>query len=187
MNDNLKKQISYIDDLNELSDIISKSTELKESIFSYSKKPYDTLFFGERGKTSMGFDKKGDTIYLLGDYTGNEIDNSSTIEIALDAAELGLLASAHTIQEKGLFIGLIESSSLNQLGFDITSLSEIDEKEFLFNDKTNSILVSVKASKESEFVDYMFNNGVEVTLLGHVTKGELRMDDFSFGYIEDFL
>jgi hypothetical protein len=187
MNDNLKKQISYIDDLNELSDIISQSTELKESIFSYAKEPFDSIFSGDKGKASVGFHEKGDTIYLLGDYSGREKDNSSTLEIALDAADQGLLASAHLIQGKGLFIGLIESSALNKLGFDITSISEIEEKEFLFNDKNSSILVSVKAAKESEFVDYMFNNGVEVTLLGHVTKGELRMDDFSFGFIEDFI
>jgi hypothetical protein len=28
---------------------------------------------------------------------------------------------------------------------------------------------------------------LEITLLGHVTKGELRIDDKSFGYIADYI
>jgi len=29
----------------------------------------------------------------------------------------------------------------------------------------------------------MFNQGISLTLLGHVTKGELRVDDESYGHI----
>jgi phosphoribosylformylglycinamidine synthase len=36
-------------------------------------------------------------------------------------------------------------------------------------------------------VDFLFNEDVPITLLGHVTKGELRMDDLSFGYINDYI
>ena len=40
---------------------------------------------------------------------------------------------------------------------------------------------------ETDTVDFFFNNSIPLTLLGHVTKGELRMDDTSFGYISDFI
>ncbi len=135
----------------------------------------------------MNFKKKGDTIYLLGDYKGGEDDNSSTVEVVLDAIENELISSAHTLEKGGLFCGLIECCAVNKLGFDITSDSEISEKEFLFNDNNHSILVSVTSATEGKFVDYIYTNGLEITLLGHVTKGELRVDDLSFGYIEDYL
>jgi hypothetical protein len=187
MNENFKKQIAQTENLREIAEIISQSTELHESISGYSKEPYDEIFGKGVHKLTMKFGKKGDTIYLLGDYKGKEDDNSSTIEVVLDAIEQGLLASAHTLDRAGLFAGLIESCAIKKLGFDITSDSEMPEKEFLFNDKNQAILVSVTADKEGKFVDYIYNNGLEITLLGHVTKGELRMDDLSFGYINEYL
>ena len=41
--------------------------------------------------------------------------------------------------------------------------------------------------RNGDFVDFLFNEDIPVTLLGHVTKGELRLDDESFGYIEDYI
>lgn len=187
MNDNFKKQIIEIDNIKEIAQILSMSTELRESINKYKNEPYDTTFAAGKGRVSMNFNEKGDTIYLLGDYTGKEIDNSADIEIALDASENDLLCSAHTLCNKGLFSALIEACSVNKLGFDITSDSEISEKDFLFNDKNPAILISVSADQEDEFVEFIYKNGIKITLLGHVTKGELRMDDTSFGFISDYI
>ena len=187
MNDNFKKQIIEIDDLKEIAHILSMSTELRESISEYTNDPYHTTFAAGKGKVPMNFNKKGDTIYLLGDYTGKELDNSADIEIALDAAENKLICSAHILCEKGLLYALIEACSVNKLGFDITSDSEISEKEFLFNDKNPAILISVSTEKEGNFIDFIYKNGIKITLLGHVTKGELRMDDTSFGFISEYI
>jgi phosphoribosylformylglycinamidine synthase len=63
----------------------------------------------------------------------------------------------------------------------------MSEKDFLFDDRNPAILVSVDGNQEDKFVDYMFNNGVRLTLLGHVTKGEMRLDDLSFGFINSFI
>ena len=186
MNDNFKKQISEITDLNEIAEIISLSTELRESVSEYIQNPYNPLFITNKHKTPVNFSKKGDTIYLLGDYTGNEEDNSSTMEVILDAIDNDLIRSINSIGKGGLFVSLIESCSVKKLGFDITSDSELCEKDFLFSDNNNSVLVSVSSEKEGKFVDFFYNNGVKITLLGHVTKGELRMDDISFGYISEF-
>lgn len=187
MNDNFKKQIADIDDLKEVAQILSLSTELRESISEYENNPYDTLFASGKGKVNMNFKKKGDTIYLLGDYTGKDLDNSAAIEITLDAIENEMLSSSHTLHCCGLFSGLIEACSVKRLGFDITSDSEMNEKEFLFSDKNPAILVSVSSEQEGKFVDYIYKNGIKITLLGHVTKGELRMDDTSFGFIADYI
>ena len=187
MNENFKKQIADIEDLAQIAEIISDSTELKERISAFRKKPYDDLLCREGHMVGMHFKKKGDTIYLIGDYKGHEEDSSSTIEVLMDAVENKFLESAISVGESGLFHALIEACSIKKLGFDITSDSELCEKEFLFGDKSNAVLISVCSEKESGFVDYIYNNGVEIMLLGHITKGELRMDDLSFGYIDDFV
>jgi len=187
MNDNFKIQISNTEDIVEISELLSESTELLESVSKYKKQPYDPQFSKDGHKVPMNFDKKGDTIYILGEYQEEEEDNSSLIEILYDAIENKLLASAHPLMNKGLFYGLVEACSIKNLGFDITPDSEMDDKEFLFNDVNSAILVSVTAEQEGKFVDYIYNNGVRLTLLGHVTKGEMRLDDLSFGFINNYL
>ncbi|MFA6335360.1 MAG: hypothetical protein WCX48_07370 [Bacteroidales bacterium] len=187
MNDNFKKQISNIEDLVEISGILSKSTELHADISKYIKNPFDLQFSKDGQKVRINFSKKGDTIYLLGEYKEGEDDNSSAIEILYDAIENNLVTSAHSILKSGLFCGLIEACAIKKLGFDITGDAEMSDKEFLFNDNNASILISVSSEKEGKLVDFIFNNGIKLTLLGHVTKGEMRLDDLSFGYIEDFL
>jgi hypothetical protein len=187
MNDNFKKQISNIEDLVEISDILTESTELQASISKYIKHPHDPHFSKDGHKIPVNFEKKGDTIYLLGDYKDEEGDNSSVIEILYDAIDNKLVTSAHSLNGTGLFCGLIEACSIKKLGFDITGDAEVSDKEFLFSDRNASILLSVNAENEGKLVDFIFNNGIKLTLLGHVTKGELRMDDLSFGYIEDYL
>ena len=189
MNENFRKQISNIEDLVEISEILSESTVLLESISKYMKHPFDPQFSKDGHHIPMNFDKKGDTIYLLGEYhdRDEEADNSSNIEILYDAIEHKLVTSAHQLKGKGLFCGLVEACAVKKLGFDITSDSEMPEKDFLFDDRNPAILVSVDGNQEDKFVDYMFNNGVRLTLLGHVTKGEMRLDDLSFGFINSFI
>ena len=48
---------------------------------------------------------------------------------------------------------------------------------------------SGKLDSESakETVDFLYDNDIPVTLLGHVTKGELRLDELVFGHITDYL
>jgi len=187
MNENFKKQIADIEDLVQITEIVSNSTELKERISVFKKRPYDDLLCRESHIIGMHFQNKGDTIYLLGDYRGREEDNSSTVEVVMDAIEKKLIVSALSVGNQGLFYALIEACAIKNLGFDITSDSELCEKEFLFGEMNNAILISVDGDNESEFVDYIYNNGVNIMLLGHITKGELRLDDLSFGYIDDLI
>lgn len=125
------------------------------------------------------FEMKGDTIYL--------ISNSEAIKFLNGSIENDFISCLHNISSKGIFDSLVECCRENKLGFDITSDSEIDEETFLHGKTKYKAIVAVDEDQEDDFVDYMYNQGVEVTLLGHVTKGELRMDDKSFGYISDYM
>ncbi|HBS87878.1 MAG TPA: phosphoribosylformylglycinamidine synthase subunit PurL [Bacteroidales bacterium] len=158
-------------------------------------------------QTSLAFKKKGDMIFLVG-RSANDISSSEylvswhkvkespvpqfdldfeyKIQKAIkDVIRKGLLESAHDVSDGGLFITLVESSIHNNLGFDITSDAEIRLDAFLFGEAQSRIVVSVDPEKEGPFIDYMLDNNIPFSTLGHVTKGQLRVDDLSYGFIED--
>lgn len=136
---------------------------------------------------SMAFDCKGDTIYLVGKIEDEEAVDPHILNVLVKAIEKCLVSSAHYISSNGLFLSLLESCAPNALGFDITSDAEVEDKEFLFGKSKYIAIVTVNDEQENDFVDFLFNNKVPVTLLGHVTRGELRLDDLSFGHITDYI
>ena len=157
---------------------------------------------------SLDFKGKSDLIYLIGksynDISSSEYlasfhnyKKSSTPPFNLEK-ELQLqyiikelirnqkIESAHDISDGGLFITLLESAMPNNVGFDITTDSEIREDAFLFGESPSRVVVSVRETQEDEFLDILNQSKVPFTLLGHVTKGELRIDEQSFGNIDEF-
>ena len=158
--------------------------------------------------TSLAFKGKSDLIYMLGTCANNissseylvsyhRIKESSTPNFDLDMeAELqntltkliraGVVESAHDVADGGAFITLLESSMVNDLGFDITTSSEIREDAFLFGESPSRVIVSVREVKEDRFLDLLKNSCLPFSLLGHVSKGEIRIDDKSFGEISEY-
>ena len=124
------------------------------------------------------FESKGDTLYLVSD--------SKAIKFLNGSIENDFISSLHQINEKGIFDSLIECCKPNKLGFDITSDSEYEEEEFLHGKTKYKAIVAVEEDQEEDFANYMFNQGVSIILLGHVTKGELRVDDESYGFISEY-
>ena len=158
-------------------------------------------------QTTLAFNQKGDMIYLLGKssndiasseylYSYHGIKNSPApqfdlnfevelVEIIQNLASLNLVNSMHDVSDGGLYIALLESSIPNNLGFDITTPAEIRTDAFLFGEAQGRVVVSVPIEKEPDFVDFMLAHDFPFSTLGHVTKGELRIDDVSFGFIND--
>ena len=157
---------------------------------------------------SLDFKGKSDLIYLIGK-SSNDIScseylssfhglrNSSTPKFSLDEEyELQniireiirkqIIESAHDISDGGLFITLLESSMPKNLGFDITSSTEVRKDAFLFGESPSRVVVSVRETEEDNFIDFMNDNNVPFSLLGHVTKGNIRVDEESFGSITDY-
>ncbi len=157
--------------------------------------------------TSLAFQQKGDMIYILGEchndissseylYSYLNVKNSPAPVFNLETevkltnilqqlAEKQLVSSMHDISDGGLYIALLESSMPNNLGFDITSMTEIRQDAFLFGESQARAIVSVSIENNSDFIDFMINNNFPFHALGHVTKGELRIDDIPFGFIND--
>jgi phosphoribosylformylglycinamidine synthase len=157
---------------------------------------------------SLDFKGKSDLIFLLGE-SKNDISSSeylasyhnfkesSTPEFDLDkefelqesVKELiraKLIESAHDVSDGGLFITLLESAMPKNLGFDITTSSEIREDAFLFGEAPSRVVVSVRETSEDAFLDLMKKSQVPYTLIGHVTRGEIRVDEHSFGEVDEF-
>ena len=56
---------------------------------------------------------------------------------------------------------------------------------FLFGEGQGRVIVSVSEDNEDEFIERMAGSAVNFTLLGHVTKGKMMIDDEHFGFIKE--
>jgi len=46
-------------------------------------------------------------------------------------------------------------------------------------------VVTVSIDEDEDLVRFLFDNNITVMTLGHVTKGDIRIDDYSYGNIRD--
>ena len=93
--------------------------------------------------------------------------------------------ASHDVADGGLFVTLLEMSMPRGLGFDIVTDDEVRLDAFLFGEGQGRALVSLKESDQDDFFDVCEAHGIKPTLLGHVTKGKLVVDDKHFGFCEE--
>jgi phosphoribosylformylglycinamidine synthase II len=157
---------------------------------------------------TLDFKTKGDLIFLVGEskdciasseylvaYHGitespapyfdleKEFAMQETVKGLIDKK---LINAAHDCADGGLFTALIEMSFPNKLGFDIVTDSEVREDAFLFGEAQSRVVVGVSEDQEDDFIEFMMNQKVPYTLLGHVTKGKVCVDETPFGFLEDY-
>lgn len=113
------------------------------------------------------------------------IEEELRIQQALhELHKLNLVRSASPVGKGGLFFTLLRAAIPNGLGFDITTDAETRLDSFLFGEAMGRILLEVDPKKEDDFVDFMTDRNYPFFTLGHITKGEIRIDDVSLGYID---
>jgi len=156
---------------------------------------------------TLDFKDKGDLIFILGksyddiscseylvSYHGvNEspapyfnLDEEAELHQTVKELILNKRVNAvHDVADGGLFTSLVEMSIPNKLGFDIVTDSEVREDAFLFGEGQGRVVVSVSEDQEDEFIEAMMASDVDFTLLGHVTKGKLMVDDEHFGFVKE--
>lgn len=165
------------------------------------------LLKDKNNQMTIPFKSKGDMIFLIGK-SKNDISSSEYLfsyhkikqspapyfdldfelklyKIMLTLIQNHLIRSAHDVSDGGLFITLLECAMPRELGFDITSDAEIRRDSFLFGESQGRIVLGVAPSRESEFIDYMVEQNFPFSTLGHVTKGEMRIDDESYGFVKE--
>jgi phosphoribosylformylglycinamidine synthase len=155
----------------------------------------------------MNYKDKGDLIFLLGKaiedigsseylYSYHGVKGSPAPyfdleeEYTMQETLKGLITSklinaAHDCADGGLFVTLFEMGLHNELGFDIITDSEIREDAFLFGEAQGRVVVTLNEDTEEEFIDHMMENSTSFTLLGHVTRGKVVVDDDHHGFIEE--
>jgi len=152
------------------------------------------------------FQRKGNNVFLI----GNSVDDLGSseylefyhgisdsplpafdIDVELKIHEvlkklnkMDLIKSASPVGKGGLFFALLRAAIPNGLGFDITSDAETRLDSFLFGEAMGRIIVDVYPEKEDDFVDVLTEMKMPFSTLGHITKGEIRIDDVSFGFID---
>ena len=156
---------------------------------------------------TLDFKSKGDLIFILGDskddissseylasYHGvnespapyfdleKEYELQDTVKKLIDEQ---LINAAHDCADGGLFVTLFEMAMHNSLGFDIVTDAEIREDAFLFGEAQSRVVVGVSEAQEDEFIEHMMEQNVSYTLLGHVTKGKVCVDDEQYGFINE--
>lgn len=154
---------------------------------------------------TLDFKDKGDLIFVLGQ-SHDDISSSEYLsfyhgikaspapyfnmeeEYALHQVIKELIANrfinaAHDISDGGLFVTLAEMAMPRDLGFDIVTDSEVREDAFLFGEGQGRVVVTVNEDQEDAFIEHMMQSNVNFTLLGHVTKGKLMVDDEHYGFI----
>jgi phosphoribosylformylglycinamidine synthase II len=162
----------------------------------------------DKDKTmSLDFKAKGDLIFIIGQ-SHNDISSSEYLvsyhgisaspapyfdleeEFTMQQKVKSLIQesrinAAHDVADGGLFVALAEMGMPNNLGFDIVTDSEVREDAFLFGEGQGRVVVTVNEDQEDDFIRAMIDSGVSFTLLGHVTKGKLMIDDEHFGFINE--
>ena len=158
--------------------------------------------------TTLSYKTKGDLIFMIGanreDISSSQylvnihgITNSSTPHFDLEEEYAnqrqvqmlireGVLNSAHDLSEGGLWVGLLEKGFASGLGFDITLPAAFRKDAVLFGEAASRILVTVSEENKDKFIDLMMLNGCDFDLMGHVTKGGIRVDDEDWGSVSDY-
>jgi len=156
---------------------------------------------------TLDFKQKGDLIFLLGDsfdcissseylYSFHGVKASPAPVFDLEKEyevqhtvkgliQNDLINAAHDISDGGMFVSLTEMAMPRDLGFDIVTDAEIREDAFLFGEAQGRVLVTVSEDTEEDFIEFMMDSTVNFTLLGHVTKGKMMVDDEHFGFITE--
>ncbi|MEO9257678.1 MAG: phosphoribosylformylglycinamidine synthase subunit PurL [Crocinitomicaceae bacterium] len=156
---------------------------------------------------TLDFKSKGDLIFILGDSKDDissseylasfhKINESPAPYFNMDTEfelqnsikkliENKLINACHDCSDGGLYISLVEMGMPRELGFDIVTDSEVREDAFLFGEAQSRAVVTVDEDQEDAFIGFMMNEKTSFTLLGHVTKGKLVVDDELFGFIHE--
>ncbi len=159
-------------------------------------------------QTTLDFKNEGDLIYLVGEskndissseylYSYHKINNTPAPFFDLETEhliqasitkliKLKLINSAHDVSDGGLFINLLESSMVNNLGFEINSDVSIRKDAFLFGESQSRVVVSISEHQLHSLEAELNKQGVKYSKLGQVKGKNIVIDSENFGTIIEF-
>ena len=157
-------------------------------------------------QTTLNFKNEGDVIYLLGEskndissseyvYSFHKLKSTPAPYFNLDAEHKlqtvisslissKLIRSAHDVSDGGLFMNLLESGMVNNLGFEITCDSSIRKDAFLFGEAQSRAVITV--SNASDIETELKKLTIPFIKLGVVKGNAIVIDGTNYGLISDF-
>ena len=158
--------------------------------------------------TTLNFKKEGDLIYLLGKqvndiasseylYSYCKIKNTPAPYFNLDeefelqnilktVIKKEIVASAHDLSDGGLFIALLESGFLNELGFEINLSNTIRKDAALFGEAQSRALLSINSKDQTIFEEILKSSSVPFQLIGKVKGNAVVINNQNYGTIAEF-
>jgi phosphoribosylformylglycinamidine synthase len=164
------------------------------------------LLDSEKDKMTLGFKNEGDLVYLLGSST-NDIHSSEYLhkilgvqyspaphfdleeEYQLQKTLLGLIKSkliqsAHDVSEGGLFIALVESGFVNNLGFEVQQNNKQVRKDaYLFGESQSRVVISVSPTNQQTIESALHAAKQPFEQLGIVKGKEVVIDSENWGML----
>ena len=159
-------------------------------------------------QTTLDFKNEGDVIFLIGEskndissseylYSFCKIKNSPAPYFNLDTEykiqeaikaliKNKLINSAHDISDGGLFINLLESAMVSNLGFEINTASDIRKDAFLFGESQSRVVVSVNSGNVFNIELALKKLNINYSILGVVKGSSVVIDTIDFGKISDY-
>jgi len=159
-------------------------------------------------QTTLDFKNEGDTIYLIGEskndissseylYSYHKVKNTPTPFFDLETEHSiqacisslirhQLISSAHDISDGGLFMNLLESAMVNNLGFEITTDSNIRKDAFLFGEAQSRVVVTVSKNHVSAIETELKKQGIHFSKLGSVKGKSVIIDSTNYGLVSEY-
>ncbi len=159
-----------------------------------------------KNRMTLDFKSEGDTIVLLGKQR-NDIGSSEYLnkikgvahssaphfeleeEFALQQLVAQLIKdhsieSAHDISEGGLIVTLLEAAFFNNKGFEVSSNnSSLRKDAYWMGEAQSRVVVTCKAATLASIEAAAAKAGVEITVMGKVTNGVVKVDGEDWGNI----
>jgi phosphoribosylformylglycinamidine synthase len=159
-----------------------------------------------KNRMTLDFKSEGDTIVLLGKQR-NDIGSSEYLnkikgvahssaphfeleeEFALQQLVAQLIKdhsieSAHDISEGGLIVTLLEAAYFNNKGFEVSSNnSSLRKDAYWMGEAQSRVVVTCKAATLASIEAAAAKAGVEITVMGKVTNGVVKVDGEDWGNI----
>ena len=157
-------------------------------------------------QTTLNFKTAGDVIYLVGEskndissseylYSFHKVKNTPAPYFNLEEEyklqnvissliKSKLINSAHDVSDGGLFMNLLESAMVNNLGFEISSDSSIRKDAFLFGEAQSRVVITV--SSNSHFEEELKKLNIPFTKLGVVKGNAVVVDNTKYGLISEY-
>ncbi|MDF2450399.1 MAG: phosphoribosylformylglycinamidine synthase [Bacteroidota bacterium] len=157
-------------------------------------------------QTTLDFKKEGDAIYLIGE-SKNDISSSEYLynylkvkntpapffdletEFKIQQAVSAiinnkLVTSAHDVSDGGVFMNLLESAMVNNLGFEINSDSSVRKDAFLFGEAQSRVIVST--GKGADLEAELKKQNVPFLKLGSVKGDSVVIDGTNYGTVAEY-